>query len=227
MTQNLRAVLDALAVPFPKDIIGKKPVTWCRACEVGGCAEHSTWAHCSTCDRIMTPAHDHLDFVGHAYVRERLNEVDAEWNWRPMAFDERGLPQFDENRGLWIWLTVGGKTHPGYGDAPGARGGNAVKECIGDALRNAGQSFGIALDLWKHDLQHRAAVAAGVQPAPEQDANEADKLRAEIVRRGRRRYKTYVGTLRAFENWANDTAEWTTADLTVLAGFLAHVEKRA
>ena len=54
---------------------------------------------------------------------------------------------------MWITLTVCGQTRLGYGSADGKSGGDAVKEIIGDALRNAAMRFGAALDLWhKGDL---------------------------------------------------------------------------
>lgn len=89
-----------------------------------------------------------LDFVGHGFLTARLLDVDPHWNWTPLAFDERGLPLLDEHGGLWIKLTVCGVTRLGYGDAGGRKGPNAIKEAIGDALRNAGMRFGAALDLW-------------------------------------------------------------------------------
>src|SRR6185312_4603857 len=59
----------------------------------------------------------------------------------------------DRNGGLWIKLTVCGVTRYGYGSADGKSGGDAMKEMIGDALRNAAMRFGAALDLWhKGDL---------------------------------------------------------------------------
>jgi hypothetical protein len=86
-----------------------------------------------------------LDFVGHGWLTQRLLDVDPLWTWEPFAVDDRGLPLIDANGGLWIRLTVCGVTRIGYGDG---RGNNAIKEAIGDALRNAGMRFGIALDLW-------------------------------------------------------------------------------
>lgn len=111
--------LAKLREPFPKDQIGKLPK--------GG---------------IM------LDFVGHGYLTQRLLDVDPFWTWEPVALDDHGLPLLDENGGLWIRLTVCGVTRLGYGDAGGRKGSNAIKEIIGDALRNAGMRFGLALDLW-------------------------------------------------------------------------------
>lgn len=94
-----------------------------------------------------------LDYVGHAATTQRLLEVDPTWTWEPLALDEHGLPAFDPAGGLWIKLTVGGVTRLGYGDAAGKKGPNAVKEAIGDGIRNAAMRFGVALDLWaKEDV---------------------------------------------------------------------------
>jgi hypothetical protein len=111
--------LAKLRVPFPPEQIGKLPK--------GGMQ---------------------LDFVGHGFITARLLDVDPTWNWEPVALDTLGLPLLDEFGGLWIRLTVCGVTRLGYGDAGGRKGPNAVKEAIGDALRNAGMRFGLALDLW-------------------------------------------------------------------------------
>lgn len=89
-----------------------------------------------------------LDFVGHGFLTARFLDVDPEWTWEPFALGENGLPLLDESGGLWIRLTICGVTRIGYGDAAGKKGPNAVKEAIGDALRNAGMRFGAALDLW-------------------------------------------------------------------------------
>jgi len=89
-----------------------------------------------------------LDFIGHGYITARLLDVDPHWNWEPMALDDNGLPLLDENGGLWIRLTVCGVTRLGYCDAAGRKGPNAIKELIGDALRNAAMRFGAGLELW-------------------------------------------------------------------------------
>jgi hypothetical protein len=111
--------LAKLRVPFPAEQVGKLPK--------GGVT---------------------LDFVGHGFLTQRLLDVDPLWSWEPMALDANGLPLLDENGGLWIKLTVCGVTRLGYGDAGGRKGSNAIKEIIGDALRNAGMRFGMALELW-------------------------------------------------------------------------------
>lgn len=113
----------------------------------------------------------HLDYVGHAALTDRLLEVDPHWGWEPLAIGPDGLPVFDNNGGLWIRLTICGITRLGYGDSQGKSGGNAIKEAIGDALRNAGMRFGAALDLWHKGDLHDAKEEQGnleEPPAPAQ-----------------------------------------------------------
>lgn len=109
-----------------------------------------------------------LAYVGHAALTDRLLSVDPLWTWEPVAYDPRGLPMIDEHGGLWIKLTVCGVTRLGYGDAGAKKGGDAVKERIGDALRNAAMRFGAALDLWHKGELHTpepepASVITGEQ----------------------------------------------------------------
>jgi hypothetical protein len=112
----------------------------------------------------------HLDYVGHAALTDRLLEVDPEWSWEPLAIGENGLPVFDKDGGLWIKLSICGVTRLGYGDSQGKTGGNAIKEAIGDALRNAGMRFGAALDLWHKGDLHDASDEQGQNTAPAEPA---------------------------------------------------------
>lgn len=142
----------ALREPFAPELIGKLPRVWCGACRDARskvCSEH-TKAKCDECQSKITTAHLHLDYAGHADVTDRLLAVDPQWTWEPMAYTAEGLPAFG-NGGLWIRLTVAGVTRIGYGDAPGKSGGDAIKEIVGDALRNAALRFGVGLDLWKKE----------------------------------------------------------------------------
>jgi hypothetical protein len=111
----------------------------------------------------------HLDYVGHAALTDRLLEADPEWSWEPLAVGDNGLPVFDKDGGLWIRLTICGVTRLGYGDSQGKSGGNAVKEAIGDALRNAGMRFGAALDLWHKGDLHDASEEQGQNIAPAEE----------------------------------------------------------
>jgi hypothetical protein len=157
-TLNQAAGLAKLRVPFPAEQISPLPKITCGECSRSRTKVCENPRHakskCKTCENYITQAHMHLDYVGHAELTNRLLEADPLWDWEPLSLDQRGLPQFDDNGGLWIRLTVCGHTRLGYGDAQGKQGPNAVKEAIGDALRNAAMRFGAALDLWaKSDLR--------------------------------------------------------------------------
>lgn len=122
---------DALRAPFPKEQIQKLPT--------GGLQ---------------------LDYVSHAWVTDRLLQVDPLWTWKPLAFTEAGLPAFDANGGLWIELTVCGVTRYGYGEPQGRDKFDMTKGAIGNAIRNAAMRFGVALDLWAKE------APAETKPAP-------------------------------------------------------------
>ncbi|MFB8122088.1 hypothetical protein ACFVG1_12950 [Streptomyces bacillaris] len=143
--------LHKLREPFLPKEVRHLPRVWCGACKNSrgqGCQQHSI-VKCDKCNQKM-PRNGHIDlaYVGHAEATNRLLNVDPFWDWEPLTVDERGLPQFDGYRGLWIRLTVCGMTRLGYGHAGDKTGGDALKEVIGDAIRNAGMRFGMALDLW-------------------------------------------------------------------------------
>lgn len=157
-TPEQAEALAKLRVPFPQEQINPLPKIICGECSRSRTKVCENPRHakskCKTCDNYITQAHMHLDYVGHAELTNRLLDADPWWTWEPVAFDNNGLPAFDSNGGLWIRLTVCGHTRLGYGDSQGKSGPNAVKEAIGDALRNAAMRFGAALDLWaKSDLR--------------------------------------------------------------------------
>jgi hypothetical protein len=157
-TQNQAVGLALLRADFPSEQINNLPRLKCPACRnsrTGVCENpRHAKAECKECGNYISVHHLHLPYVGHAELTNRLLEADPLWTWEPVAFDQRGLPAFDGDGGLWIRLTVCGHTRLGYGDAQGKKGPNAVKEAIGDALRNAAMRFGAALDLWaKSDLR--------------------------------------------------------------------------
>jgi hypothetical protein len=141
-----------MRTPFAPHLISKLPKAT-KAQNDAVKADFKKGVRCTICGGWHLPEVVHLDYVGHAALTDRLLDVDPDWDWEPFAVGEDGLPMFDRNGGLWIRLTILDKTRPGYGDADGKTGGNAVKEAIGDALRNAAMRFGAALDLWhKGDL---------------------------------------------------------------------------
>lgn len=149
-----------LREPFPASAIGKLP----RKTKTGGTI--------------------YLDYVGHAATTDRLLQVDPTWTWTPLALGDDGLPVFDKNGGLWIALTIKGVTRLGYGDAQGKTGPNAVKEAIGDAIRNAAMRFGVALDLWaKEDLSGEDEAPAPKQ-APQAVKPAATETLAQLLENG-------------------------------------------
>lgn len=154
--------LTLLRAPFPPNQIGKLPKPYKKDAERG---------HCDVCGGYHGLPAAHLDYVGHAAITDRLLDADPAWAWEPLAVGENGLPALDNNGGLWIRLTVAGVTRLGYGDAQGKTGGDAMKERIGDALRNAAMRFGVALELW-----HKGDLHA---PTEEEIAEAKKKQREE------------------------------------------------
>lgn len=147
-----------LRAPFADQDVGKLPRVTCPACSKKNCQQHKK-ATCKTCGAYISEKHIHLDYVGHAAVTNRLLAVDPDWNWEPLAFTDDGLPAVDKNAGMWIKLTVCGVTRLGYGHPDGKAGGDAIKETIGDAIRNAAMRFGVAIDLW-----HKGTLSGAVYP---------------------------------------------------------------
>ena len=146
-----REALKKLAVPFPESAISMLPKPTAAQTDAVK-RDFKAGIRCKICGAWHHPDVIHLPYVGHAALTARLLEVDPLWDWEAMAL-EGGLPKYDENGGLWIYLKICGMTRKGYGHAGGKVGGDATKEIIGDALRNSAMRFGCALDLWfKGDL---------------------------------------------------------------------------
>lgn len=105
-----------------------------------------------------------LSYLGHADTTRALIEADPCWTWEPMGYDDHGQPIVERDGkgnavGMWCWLTVCGVRRPAYGSCdPGKR--DAVKELIGDAIRNGAMRFGVAGSLWSK------ADREGDKPAP-------------------------------------------------------------
>jgi hypothetical protein len=103
-----------------------------------------------------------LRYLSHIWVRKAFQDADPDWSWEPMGYDDRGQPVLQVNDqgqpvGLWIWLNLLGTRMPGYGSVePGKR--DAVKELIGDALRNAGMRL-VGGALWVKQKPGKKASA--------------------------------------------------------------------
>lgn len=143
--------LELLREPFPVHQISKLPKPTKQQTDD---VKANFWIgiRCNLCGAWHHKDVIHLDYVGHAALTDRLLDCDPLWNWEPLALKD-GLPAFDNIGGLWIKLNLCGHTVIGYGHAGDKKGGDAIKEIIGDALRNAAMRLGAALDLWhKGDL---------------------------------------------------------------------------
>lgn len=119
-----------------------------------------------------------VSYIGHAALTDRLLQADPDWTWEPVANPTSlGLPVAGAGIEMWIKLTIDGTTRYGYGDAPGKKGGDAIKEAIGDAMRNAAMRFGVALDLW-----HKGGDLYQVEPEPAETITPAQvaELTAEL-----------------------------------------------
>lgn len=159
--------LQELRKPFEENLVNWLPKPMLKREEMEKIPKHT----CPVCgqwhakDKVM-----HLSYVGHAALTDRLLDVDPLWSWEPLAFDDRGLPQLDQDGGMWIRLTILGITRLGYGDAGTKKGPDATKERIGDALRNAAMRFGCALEFWhKGDLNQHKTIPY-IEPEPEPKA---------------------------------------------------------
>jgi hypothetical protein len=148
--------LQLLREPFPDHQISLLPKPYKKDSPKGKCPE---------CGGYHGLPAVHLSYVGHAALTDRLLDCDDQWAWEPVAFGADGLPLLDQQGGMWIRLTVCGVTRLGYGDAQGKTGPDAMKERIGDALRNAAMRFGAALDLW-----HKGYLHKDEEPEPEPQA---------------------------------------------------------
>lgn len=157
-----------LRAPFEAKQIGHLPKVVCPKCSAKDrtCDEHKPKV-CRECKAYLGK-HIHIDYVGHADTTDRLLMVDPSWNWEPLGFTSDGLPALDSIGGMWIKLTVAGVTRLGYGHAGQKKGGDAVKEIIGDAIRNAAMRFGVALDLWRKESPEPVAAAPTQSDEPEE-----------------------------------------------------------
>lgn len=143
--------LALLRQEFPAHQVSKLPKETKAQIDARKADKNLMVFNCKECGGHHHKNAAHLDYVGHAALTDRLLDTDPHWTWEPMGTTPEGLPAI--NGGLWIKLTVCGVSRYGFGAADGKSGGDAIKEMIGDALRNAAMRFGAALDLWhKGDL---------------------------------------------------------------------------
>lgn len=172
--------LALLRVPFEARHISKLPKPTKAQTEAVK-TDFKKGIRCQLCGAWHHPDVVHLDYVGHAALTDRLLDCDPAWNWEFAAVKPDGTPVLDGDGGMWIRLTVCGVTRLGYGDAQDKTGGNATKERIGDALRNAAMRFGAALDLWHKGDLHGDDDNAASTTAPKKSAVTPIKAALQAV----------------------------------------------
>lgn len=141
-----------------------------------------------------------LDFVGHADVTKMLIEIDPNWTWEPVAFDDQGLPAYRVENGyahMAGWLTIHGIRRLGIGSVQHNKQ-DLLKELCSDFIRNAAMRFGICLALWTKqewdDLGEKPAPATPVaapKAAPKPAAKkvvETNTPAGEITEEQRRQF---------------------------------------
>jgi hypothetical protein len=158
-TQMLRAVLEQYAIPDPK-IVGTIPRNGIN-----------------------------LAYVSHADITKILIEIDPNWNWQPVAWDN-GRPAIHVENGtatMWATLTLLGKTLLGVGSVRADKQ-DLDKELIGDFLRNASMRFGIALSLWsKQDWSDNTTIVRtpevkrSIQNHPASQLDDREITPAEVA----------------------------------------------
>lgn len=193
--------LAKLREPFPAHQISKLPKETKAQIDQRKADSNFMLFNCQICGGHHHKKAVHLDYVGHAALTDRLLDVDPTWFWEPLAIGPDGNPARDQTGGLWIKLTVCGVTRLGYGSADGKTGGDAVKELIGDALRNAAMRFGAALELWhKGDLHvEEKDEAATDKPASKSAAKGPAKAEPPKTRSLAERANKVEAAMRAAE----------------------------
>lgn len=212
--QSTQDKLIAFRAPFPDEAVSLKPMytgeyEYGDGYDEGGRIPKEAWGKCDLCGRYHALPARHLRYVGHARITERLNDVDPQWDWKPLAVDSDGLP-IVRGGSLWIELTVCGITKKGVGDAGGKAGTNATKEMIGDAIRNAAMRFGCGLDMWfeqddedayppmqePHEIESKPSFAVVVRPKCYQGTKATGRHATGSRRRWKRCRKGGAGYLR-------------------------------
>lgn len=177
-----------------------------------------------------------LDFVGHADVTKMLIEIDPNWTWEPVAFDDQGLPAYRVENGyahMAGWLTIHGIRRLGIGSVQHNKQ-DLFKELCSDFIRNAAMRFGICLALWTKqewdDLGDKPAPATPVaapKAAPKPAAKkvvETNTPAGEITEEQRRQFiaacqKAGIDPAAVAENakldWGPDSVIYE-ADLPIL-----------
>lgn len=154
----------ALTAPFPEDWVEKLPKPLARDGQKGRCEDARFSADGHYCGGWHSRA-VHLDYVGHAGITMRLNDVlgPGGWDFHPYAEDSDHMPVIS-GKEFWAKLTILGVTKWDL-----AANFNGPQEALGDALRRCAMRFGIGTYLWSKS-DHAFNLAKSQEPDPEPEA---------------------------------------------------------
>lgn len=115
----------------------------------------------------------HLDYIGHAGITMRLNDVvgPAGWDLEPVATTDDGLPLMRGGE-FWARLTILDVSKVDL-----AANYNSTQEAWGDALRRTAMRFGIGTYLWAKS-EFAAELAAYREPSDARAQEVADLIDA-------------------------------------------------
>lgn len=180
VAKRLRQIPDLWADP-PSEWIAKLPRITCRDCSRSQsrvCAEH-TKQQCDACGNYITTRHIHLDYVGHADVTLALIAVDPGWSL-DLGWDSTAGPIDPFAMGptkLLARMTVLGVERPCVGTIEDhkAQSESALKELLGDAIRNGAMRFGIATGLWSRSQREGHDPDEAQEPRQRRQQRQAEQ----------------------------------------------------
>lgn len=173
-------IWQELTKPFPSDWVEKlpKPLKG-RDEDKGRCSQGSRYtADGHACGGWHARA-VHLDYVGHAGITMRLNDVlgPGGWDFTPYAETGDGLPAISTST-FWAKLTIRVPGQEPVTKWDLAANYNGPQEALGDALRRCAMRFGIGTYLWAKS-EHAAELASMKEPEPERPAAAPQAQRPE------------------------------------------------
>lgn len=219
---------ELLTMEFADDEVRHRPEVWCKTCAEGiwQCDDHGI-KPCATCGEEISTAHIDHPYIPIGHVEARLDDVDPNWSWKPMALDPHGLPMFDGGC-FWIQLTIHGRTEIGVGDSRSDTGAVAKKKARAAAIKDAAAAFGVGRYLRALDRE-KPPVTLRPQPpraVPDDPATAAELLRW-IKNRGREQKMTSAGIEDAFLKHTGGRTSLDRASVPILAGYKYHLELQA
>lgn len=175
-THPAKRVWDALAAPFAQDDLERLPRPLrARDDNKGRCEDTPNGRYYSADQHYCNGWHAravHLDYVGHAGITMRLNDVlgPGGWDFQPYAHQEPGLPVMGRGE-FYATLTIRVLDQEPVTKWDLASNYSSLQEAYGDALRRCAMRFGVGTYLWSKSERALALKQATDEP-PEPPAEQ-------------------------------------------------------